>query len=275
MATTKKVQKVDTPIDERETFVSLQKNFAEDGLAVAEKLRILYDLQQADNAIDRIENLRGELPREVAALQKEVESCKARIAKIDELIEGYQSGIEANKQNIIDIDAELERLNAQLANAANSREFDTIQKEIENQGLLRLIAEKNIGEARVAISERKDDIVRVSEKITTREADLKAKEEELAQIKESTAKDEEVFVARRDALAAKLDARTISAYNRIRGSVKNHQAVVNVFNDSCGGCFSAITPQRLIDIAGGQKLIICEHCGRILVNFSAEDAKSE
>ena len=275
MATKKTVlKKLDTPIDERETFVSLQKDFAEGG-SVAEKLRTLYDLQMADNAIDRIENLRGELPREVESLESALDGCLARVAKYDEMIEGYQKGIEAAKADMVEADTEIARLNAQLTDAANSREFDSIQKELENEDLLRQIADKNIGEARIAISVKKDEIVKTQEKMAGIEADLKAKKDELEQIKESTAKEEEELVARREELAAKVDARTLSAYNRISGSVKNRQAVVNVFNDSCGGCFSTVTPQRLIDIAGGQKLIICEHCGRILVNFEAENAKSE
>lgn len=107
----------------------------------------------------------------------------------------------------------------------------------------------------------------IKEKISIRTDDLKAKKEELANIVESTAKDEEKLRANRDACAAKIDDRTMNAYDRIRQSFMNHLAVVSVFNgDSCGGCFNTIAPQRLIDIAANRKLIICEHCGRILVN---------
>ena len=161
----------------------------------------------------------------------------------------------------------MEKYKAQLENIANSREYDSLNKEIENQGLLRQIAEKHIGEAKERIFDKKNELEVIKEKISIRTDDLKAKKEELANIVESTAKDEEKLRANRDACAAKIDDRTMNAYDRIRQSFMNHLAVVSVFNgDSCGGCFNTIAPQRLIDIAANRKLIICEHCGRILVN---------
>ena len=150
---------------------------------------------------------------------------------------------------------------------SNSREFDSINKEIENQGLLRQIAQKTINDTKTAIAEKKEDIENLKEFIAVRNEDLKAKKEELSTIVESTAKDEKRLVAVREECAAKIDPRTMSAYDRIRGSVHNHLAVVSVYNgDSCGGCFNTITPQRLVEIASNKKLIICEHCGRIIVN---------
>ena len=123
------------------------------------------------------------------------------------------------------------------------------------------------GEAKERIFDKKNELEVIKEKISIRTDDLKAKKEELANIVESTAKDEEKLRANRDACAAKIDDRTMNAYDRIRQSFMNHLAVVSVFNgDSCGGCFNTIAPQRLIDIASNRKLIICEHCGRILVN---------
>ena len=150
---------------------------------------------------------------------------------------------------------------------ANSREYDSLNKEIENQGLLRQIAEKNILETKDLIFNKKTDLEIIREKIDVRTEDLKAKQEELATIVESTAKEEEVLRANREACADKIDARTMSAYEHIRQSNNNHLAVVSVFNgDSCGGCFNTIAPQRLIDIAANKKMIVCEYCGRILVN---------
>ena len=130
-----------------------------------------------------------------------------------------------------------------------------------------MIAEKNINETKEHIFAKKNELEVVKEKIEVRNEDLKAKKEELATIVEATSKDEAVLRANRDACAAKIDARTMSAYEHIRHSNNNHLAVVSVFNgDSCGGCFSTIAPQRLIDIASNRKMIICEYCGRILVN---------
>ena len=275
MATTKKTTKVvPTPMDERETFVSLQKSFAETEQSTQEKLKVLYELQAADIAIDELVLQRGELPAEVAVLEEELAGLKAKTERIGEMIDGYNQTIEAANRQIVELDAEIEKYRSQLENISNSREFDSINKELENQGLLRAIAEKNIGEARQAIEDRKLDRERIADRILIREEDLKAKQEELATIVESTAKEEKALQAKRAACAAKIDERTLSAYERIRGNAHNHLAVVTLFpknedgtyGEACGGCFHTITPQRIIDIASGKKLVICEHCGRIIVN---------
>ena len=263
----KKTKKIETPIDQRETFVSSQKSFADSDLSVSEKLKTLYILQQADTEIDKILQLRGELPLEVEQLEEEIADLKAKSTRISEQIEEMTKFIAENKLNITECDAQIEKYKGQLDNISNSREYDSLNKEIENQGLLRQIAEKHIGEAKERIFDKKNDLEVVKEKINVRSEDLAAKKEELATIVEATSKDEERLRANREACAAKIDARTMSAYDRIRESCNNHLAVVSVFNgDSCGGCFNTIAPQRLIDIASNRKMIICEHCGRILVN---------
>ena len=263
----KKTKKIETPIDQRETFVSIQKSFADSDISVAEKLKTLYALQQADTEIDKILQLRGELPMEVEALETELAELKAKAERISELIEGYTRSISDNKLNIEECDAQIEKYKAQLENVANSREYDSLNKEIENQELLRQIAQKNINETKERIFEKKNELEILKEKIDIRTEDLKAKNEELATIVEATAKEEEALRAKRDACAAKIDARTMSAYEHIRQSCNNHLAVVSVFNgNACGGCFNTIAPQRLIDIAANRKMIICEYCGRILVN---------
>ena len=241
MASIKKKVNVPTPIDERETFVSLRKNFAENEQLVQEKLKTLYELQNTDIEIDKLLQLRGELPEEVSALESEVESLKTKKARMEEMIDGYNQGIENDKKHIDELDKEIEEYRKKLENISNSREYDSVNKELENQGLLRAISEKNIREAPIT---------------------------------EATAPQEKELVARREAFISKLDERTISAYERIRKSTHNHLAVVSLFpknedgtyGDACGGCFHTITPQRLIDIASGKKLVICEHCGRIIVN---------
>ena len=263
----KKTKKFDTPIDQRETFVSIQKSFADSDLSVSEKLQTLYALQQADTAIDKILQLRGELPMEVEQLETEIADLKAKATRLAEMVEEFNAFINANKINMAECDDQIAKYKAQIENVSNSREYDSLNKEIENQGLLRQIAEKHIGEAKERIFDKKNDLEVVKEKINVRSEDLAAKKEELATIVEATSKDEERLRANREACAAKIDARTMSAYDRIRESCNNHLAVVSVFNgDSCGGCFNTIAPQRLIDIASNRKMIICEHCGRILVN---------
>ena len=263
----KKTKKFETPIDQRETFVSIQKTFADSDLSVSEKLKTLYVLEQADTEMDKILQLRGELPMEVENLENEIAELKAKAARVSEMIDEYGRFITENKLNITECDAQIEKYKSQIENVANSREYDSLNKEIENQGLLRQIAEKHIGEAKERIFDKKNELEVIKEKITVRTDDLKAKKEELETIVESTSKEEERLRANREACAEKIDARTMSAYDHIRQSCQNHLAVVSVFNgDSCGGCFNTIAPQRLIDIASNRKMIVCEYCGRILVN---------
>ncbi len=270
MATTKKVKKVETPIDERETFVSLQRNFADSELSVQEKLKLLYDLQGADNDIEKLVQLRGELPAEVEVLEAEVEGLQEKVARIREAITGRNRIIEEAKGKIVEHDADIDKYQRQLESITNSREYDSINKELENTNLLRQIDQKNITEAKEKIEEYKEAIGALSDRIEIRLQDLAAKKDELDRIVGSTAEDEKKLSERREAFASKLDARTLSAYNRIRTSVHNHLAVVPVYNgNACGGCFNTITAQRLVDISSGNKLIICEHCGRIIVNSDA------
>ena len=263
----KKIKKVETPIDQRETFVSLQKNFADSDLSVEEKLKTLYALQEADSEIDKIVQLRGELPAEVEVLENEIVALKSKSASMMAMIDAYNDTIAENKHGIVECDTQIAKYQKQLETITNSREYDSLNKEIENQGLLRQIAEKNITETKMAIADTKAALEDLKDRIGIRSEDLKAKKDELAQIVESTSKEEKVLLERRNACAAKIDARTMSAYERIRASVHNHLAVVSVFNgDSCGGCFNTITPQRQIEIQSNKKLVICEHCGRIIIN---------
>ena len=179
---TKKIKKVETPIDQRETFVSLQKNFADSEISVEEKLKTLYALQEADSAIDKIMQMRGELPSEVEALENEIADLKARQTQDVAVIEAYNQTIAENRQNIVDCDTQIEKYQQQLNDISNSREYDSINKEIENQGLLRQIAQKNINDTKAAIAEKKDDIESLKDYIAIRNDDLKAKKEELAPI---------------------------------------------------------------------------------------------
>lgn len=263
----KKTKKIETPIDQRETFVSIQKSFADSDLSVEEKLKTLYALQQADTEIDKILQLRGELPLEVESLENEISELKGKSANITAHIDELNAKITESKHNIVECDTQLEKYRSQLENVANSREYDSLNKEIENQELLKAIAQKNIDESKAEIASRKADLEEIKEKTDVKNEDLKAKNAELATIVESTAAEEERLRAKRAVCAEKIDARTMSAYERIRNSCNNHLAVVSVFNgDSCGGCFNSIPPQRLIDISTNKKMIICEYCGRILVN---------
>ena len=263
----KKTQKIETPIDKRETFVSIQKSFADSDVSVGEKLKTLYALQQVDTEIDKILQLRGELPLEVENLEAEIADLKAKIANVTAQIEEANAKIADYKHQIAENDATIEKYQAQVDHVSNSREYDSLSKEIENLDLLRQIAQKNIGETKDMILKKKGDIENLKERLSVKNDDLKAKKQELSTIVESTSKEEEKLLATRAECAGRIDQRTMSAYEHIRSSCNNRLAVVSVFNgDSCGGCFSTISPQRLIDIASNRKMIICEYCGRILVN---------
>ena len=270
MASTKKpaaAVKVEAPIDQRETFVSLQKNFADSDMPVEEKLKTLYQLQEADSEIDKIIQLRGELPAEVAALEAEIATLKERSAAISAIVDQFNRNIADAKHSISEHESIIEKYQRQLETISNSREYDSLNKEIENQELLRQIDEKTINDTRFEIGAKKAELDEIKDRLAIRMEDLKAKKEELENIVEETAKEEAVLRARRDECAAKIDARTMSAYERIRESVHNHLAVVGIYNgDSCGGCFNTITPQRRVEIGSNRKLIICEHCGRIIIN---------
>ena len=270
MASTKKTpaaSKVEAPIDNRETFVSLQKNFADSDMPVEEKLKTLYELQAADSEIDKIIQLRGELPAEVSALEAEIATLKERSAAISAVIDQFNRNIADAKLSIAEHESVIEKYQRQLDTIQNSREYDSLNKEIENQELLRQIDEKTINDSRYEIGAKKAELDEIKDRLTIRNEDLKAKKAELETIVEETAKEEAVLRERRDACAAKIDNRTMSAYERIRASVNNHLAVVGIYNgDSCGGCFNTITPQRRVKIASNRKLIICEHCGRIIIN---------
>ncbi|MBQ8461787.1 MAG: hypothetical protein IJ543_05140 [Bacteroidales bacterium] len=264
---TKKTKKVATPVDQRETFVSIQKNFADSDISVEEKLKILYELQKADVAIDKIISRRGELPEEVKALEEEIAVLKAKISKLNELNAGLNLSIAENKEKAVASEDAAEKYRSQLNQIQNSREYDSIEKEIENLDLEKQIANKFVGEAKMKIAENKAAIEEIEQKIDVRNEDLRIKKEELDNIAKTTAAEESTLKTKRDALAEKIDERTMSAYERIRASVHNHLAVVSVFNENaCGGCFNTIIPQRLIDIASMKKLVICEHCGRIVVS---------
>lgn len=268
---TKKVQKVVTPIDQRETFVSIQKNFTESELSIEEQLRILYALQQADTKIDKIIQLRGELPLEVEALEGEIAEIDAKIAKHEAEVAEFTASVAANKNAALEYGQQLDKYKEHLEHITNSREYDSLQKEIENHGIMLQIAEKRIGEAKEEMFKLKGEIARLQDRKNVKNADLDAKKAELATIVESTAQEEAALQKERDAYAAKVDPRTMNAYDKVRNSYANHLAVVSLYQgNACGGCMNTVPPQRAIEIASGKKIVICENCGRILVSPEAE-----
>ena len=271
MATKKKVNKIVTPIDQRETFVSLQKNMADtDSIAMEQKLHTLYRIQQTDTKIDKIYLLRGELPLEVqdledeiAGLQTRIANAKAEIKEIEKVNAEHRHVIEESKHLIAKYDA-------QRDNVKNNREYESITKEIEYQDLEQQVAAKKIRENEALISEKKEVIEEAQQTLTLREGDLVEKKKELDTIVEETAKEEEALLKEREELVNQIDERMMVAYTKVRANAHNKLAVVTVRRDACGGCFNKIPPQRRLDIEESKKIIVCEYCGRILVSSAFE-----
>ena len=268
----KKNAKIEMPIDQRETFVSLQAKLGESNLSIEEKLKTLYELQVADSELDKIHQLRGELPLDVAKLEEDIAELKVKSKEMSAIIDEYNKGIVSNKMRLAESQSQIEKYRAQLENIANSREYDSLMKELENEEVLKKIADKNILEFKNKIAYSKQDLEEIKYRTSIKNEALKAKKVELTTIIEATSADEAKLQANREKCAEKIDERTMSAYERIRLSNSNKLAVVSIYNsNSCGGCFSIITPQKLVDIASNKKMIICEYCGRILVNSEFED----
>ena len=267
MATKKKVNKIVTPIDQRETFVSLQKNMADtDSIAMEQKLHTLYRIQQTDTKIDKIYLLRGELPLEVqdledeiAGLQTRVSNAKAEIKEIEKANADHKHAIEESKHLIAKYDAQRDHVK-------NNREYESISKEIEYQDLEQQVAAKKIRENDALIDEKKVVITEAEDQLAHRQKDLVEKKKELETIVEETAKEEEDLLKQREELASQIDERMMVAYTKVRANAHNKLAVVTVTRDACGGCFNKIPPQRQLDIRMRKKIIVCEYCGRIMID---------
>jgi predicted nucleic acid-binding Zn-ribbon protein len=233
---------------------------------VEEKLLALYTLQSIDTEIDKIKILRGELPLEVQDLEDEITGLQTRVTNINDEIAAFDASIKEKESLILDSKALMKKYDEQLKNIRNNREFDSLNKEIEFQKLEIELAEKRIKEAKASIVAKMDTISGAKMRLQDRTADLDAKNAELDSIIAETKKDEEKL-GKQSVIAEKvIDERLLNAYKRLRGSVRNGLAVVPVLRDACGGCFNSVPPQRQMDIASRKKVIVCEHCGRILVD---------
>ena len=235
-------------------------------MTVAEKLKALYDLQLVDTAIDNIRILRGELPLEVQDLEDEIEGLQTRVSKYDDDITVLEKSINAKKQEISNAQDLIKKYEEQQNNVRNNREYDSLSKEIEFQTLEIELAEKRIREFTIQIDEKKVVIGESVEVLEGRKLDLENKKKELEDIISETKKEEEVMEKKSAELEEIIEERLVSAYKKIRLNARNGLAVVPVERDACGGCFNKIPPQRQLDIASRKKIIVCEYCGRILVD---------
>ena len=243
-------------------------------MTVAEKLKALYNKQLVDTAIDKIKILRGELPLEVQDLEDEIEGLQTRVRKYNEDIEELDKSIAGKKQEIQNSQDLIKKYEEQQNNVRNNREYDSLSKEIEFQTLEIELCEKRIREFTVQIEEKKVVIDESTGVLDERKLDLENKKKELDDIIDETRKEEDVLGKKSEGLEEIIESRLITAYKKIRQNALNGLAVVPVERDACGGCFNKIPPQRQLDIASRKKIIVCEYCGRILVDarMSEEEA---
>lgn len=264
--TTKK-QNVEEP--EIVTTTSAMDKTTEDTLesVVRKKLTSLYTLQLIDTHIDKIRIIRGELPLEVQDLEDEIEGLETRVSKFNQEVAELEMQI-TQKQNAIKESHELvKKYEAQQMNVRNNREYDSLNKEIEYQSLEIQLSEKKIKEFTVAIENKRQVVETAVAELDERKNDLEVKNSELKDIVEETRKEEEQLKEKSIQQEANIDERLLSAYKRIRENARNGLAVVPVERDACGGCFNKIPPQRQLDIRLNKKIIVCEYCGRILVDI--------
>ena len=235
-------------------------------LTVEEKLQNLYELQRIDTEIDKIKTLRGELPLEVQDLEDEIAGLETRIENLKVELGELDKTSSTRKMDIKKAEEAIKKYSEQLDNVRNNREYDALSKEIEIQKLEIELQEKRIREAQKAKAEKEALMEESKKRYEDKVSDLEAKKGELNDIINETHKDEESLQTKSEELAATIDERLLTAYRRIRSNARNGLAVVTVDRDACGGCFNKIPPQRQLDIRSRKKIIVCEYCGRILID---------
>ncbi|MBL1278896.1 MAG: hypothetical protein COA33_001390 [Fluviicola sp.] len=238
---------------------------------IAEKLDSLYALQVIDSEIDRIKTVRGELPLEVQDLEDEVTGLDNRIEKMQEELKEMETEVSDRKNSNKDAVEAIKKYKKQQENVRNNREYDSISKEIEFQELEIQLNEKKSKESNFKITSKAEILEAAIEKKKLRSEDLATKKAELDEIIAETQAKEEKLTKKSNTAIKKLDPRLGKAYARLRASAKNGLAVVQVDRNACGGCFNKIPIQRQIDIQAKKKVIVCEHCGRVLVPGESED----
>ena len=242
---------------------------------VEQKLQALFELQSIHTQVDKIRQIRGELPVEVADLEDDVAGLETRIQKIKAELDDLEDSIVIRKNTIKEATAAIKKYEAQLNEVKNNREYEAISKEIEIQGLDIQVSEKKIREFGFEITNKTEVYEKAVADLEGRKKDLDQKKSELDVITAETQKEEEELNAKAIKAETKIDERLLIAYHRLRGNAKNGLAVVTIQRDSCSGCFNQIPPQRQLDIRQHKKIIVCEHCGRILVDEAIAGVKEE
>lgn len=244
-------------------------------MSVEQKLQALYELQTTLTAIDEKRALRGELPLEVQDLEDEIAGLDTRIEKIDTEIKEFQSAITMKKGEVQEAQANLERYNNQLNEVRNNREYDSLSKQIDYERLEVELCNKKIKEATDQVAYRTNDLEIAKTEREERQKDLDEKKSELEDILAETREEETILKERAKDLEVKIEPRLLSSFKRIRKSARNGLGIVYVQRDACGGCFNKIPPQRQLDIKMHKKIIVCEYCGRILIDPELAGVKVE
>ena len=241
--------------------------------SVEDKLKALHQLQIIDTKVDKIRIVRGELPLEIEDLQDFIAGLNTRLNKFNEELVAINENIVSNENSIKLAADAIKKYEVQLKNIKNNREFTSLTKEVEFQNLEIQIAEKNKIQNKANILHKTEIINACVEQIAEKEEELKIKQGELKEIVKETEKEEAALMKDSKKAEKIIDDRLLNAYKRIRSKVTNGLAVVSVERDACGGCFSQIPPQRQLDIQMHKKVIVCEHCGRIMVDSNIFEKK--
>jgi len=240
-----------------------------------EELQALYQLQNIDSLVDEIRVLRGELPVEVEELEATIDGLKLRIAKQQEEMENLEKMIAEKKNAAKDSQVLIKKYESQQNKVRNNREFESLTKELEFQKLEIQLSDKRVKEYKSSIT-AKEELMKQSEALLAeKNKDLKAKKDELEKIVSETEKEEKDLLKKSVEAKSHIDQTLLNAYNRIRPNFKNGLAVVTIERGACSGCFVKIPPQRQTEITAHKKLVVCEHCGRILVDKSLIDEKKK
>ncbi|MBD5300890.1 MAG: hypothetical protein HDR85_08415 [Bacteroides sp.] len=246
--------------------MAIEQNKTEQSLSVEQRLRALYELQTILSEIDRIKTIRGELPEEVRDLEDHIEGLHTRIDKFRAEIEDLRVKSAKEKANIEQAQAQIATYKQQLDNVRNNREFDLLSKEIEFQTLEIQLSEKRINQYAREIENRTADIKTAEDTLADRNHILVDKRHQLEEIVSETKKDEERLRLQAKEIEPKIDPRTLTAFKRIRKNARNGLGVVYIQRNACGGCFNRIPPQKQMEIKMHKKIIVCEYCGRIMID---------
>jgi uncharacterized protein len=235
-------------------------------MPIEEKLKLLYELQMVASEMDKLKTLRGELPLEVQDLEDEIAGLKTRINNYQDDVKNLDTAINNRKAAITESKSLIAKYTEQQNNVRNNREFDSLSKEIEFQTLEIELSEKRIKEHSAELGKKKEQIEEAQVLLKEREDDIDRKQKELEDINAETRIESEKLLEKSAKIEALIEERLLIAFKRIRKNARNGLAIVTVERDACGGCFNKIPPQRQLDIASRKKIIVCEYCGRILVD---------